>query len=746
MNLLIRLLLLVPLASLPPLSPLAAPRSPVPVKPAAVPYHADTKDAGRHPSHRLALPNVLLVIMDDVGVDQLASFGYGGAKAGGFEPPSTPTIDTIASEGVRFRNTWSMPECSPGRSALLTGRYPMRNNIFQALGPNDLANSQVSPHEVTIAKLLKQAGYLNGMFGKFHLAGPENNSAGNGTPSQLGWDRFHGWTGGLPASIDTTAGGVAAPGTYSCGFVPNQAADSSAGADFGACYFHARRGSTCTMIDGDNEFGDSPGLRCLSAGGILVPGEACATTPPPNLAFDRENAHYVSPLVINEGPRVIEAAITDHRGRGHRSTVEVNAAIDWINSQVRTNRPWMATISFSAVHTPFQPPPGELLPSGIGARLTANCADQLNQRLISDAMTEAMDTELGRLMTETGIARRDPMGKLAYDPNASNTVIIIVGDNGTFGPVFKFPFDATRAKGSAYQTGVWVPLVVAGPMVTAPDRDVDHMVNVTDVFQLIGEIADIDAKASVPRRIDSVTMLPYLLDAHAPPQRDLNFTQGGLNLQAGGRRNGPCVIGSSCSHTPVSKSVCEDNGGTWWGLGADANKVLSTDLEQCWQVNQAIYQAAPENYKDNRITMAWTRYQAMRNHSYKLVRNHTLDYDIDTDDGIDVASEELYEVDQDTPLPKLDRGGQDLLQGELTETQLGNYWLLSSAIDLLIASQVACPGDGNDDGRVDQRDLANYRLISKRWGKSSTYDFNQDGLTDGADMEIIRANLGPCPQ
>src|SRR5690606_27059422 len=60
-------------------------------------------------------PNILFVIMDDVGTDQMTSMGYGGHEA-----PAMPSINAIADAGVRFRNTWSMPECSPGRSALMT--------------------------------------------------------------------------------------------------------------------------------------------------------------------------------------------------------------------------------------------------------------------------------------------------------------------------------------------------------------------------------------------------------------------------------------------------------------------------------------------------------------------------------------------------------------------------------------------------------------------------------------------------
>jgi hypothetical protein len=52
-------------------------------------------------------PNILFVIMDDIGIDQMQIFGYGGRT-----PPSTPNIAQIAGAGIRFRNTWSMPACS----------------------------------------------------------------------------------------------------------------------------------------------------------------------------------------------------------------------------------------------------------------------------------------------------------------------------------------------------------------------------------------------------------------------------------------------------------------------------------------------------------------------------------------------------------------------------------------------------------------------------------------------------------
>lgn len=68
-------------------------------------------------------------------------------------------------------------------------------------------------------------------------------------------------------------------------------------------------------------------------------------------------------------------------------------------------------------------------------------------------------------MVATSIASRGRDDQLEYNPRNNDTMIVILGDNGTLGTEVKSPFDPTRAKGTAYQTGVWVPLIVAGPQV-----------------------------------------------------------------------------------------------------------------------------------------------------------------------------------------------------------------------------------------------------------------------------------------
>jgi arylsulfatase A-like enzyme len=94
------------------------------------------------------LPNILLIVMDDIGIDQWKLFGYGGTT-----PAATPNIDAIAAAGIKFHNLWAMPACSNGRAALFTGRYPLRTHVYTALGNNDLANFMVNPSVVCAVML-----------------------------------------------------------------------------------------------------------------------------------------------------------------------------------------------------------------------------------------------------------------------------------------------------------------------------------------------------------------------------------------------------------------------------------------------------------------------------------------------------------------------------------------------------------------------------------------------------------------
>ncbi len=715
-------------------------------------------------NRRRQRPNILFFIMDDVGIDQMQIFGYGGET-----PPRTPNIDAIARAGVRFRNAWAMPECSPSRAMFFEGRYPLRTNVFNAILSLDLANSQVSPYEITTPKLLKRRGYASGLFGKFHLtSGPlqsDNNPYGYTAVPALGWDFFAGYLDGAPFPIDMTAGGVGVgmpvcvggsnpgtacpngneclgggicnPGPYGCGFVPNATDDPQNGADTGACYFADSR--PCIELSRSLEQ-STPGRACLDQGGIFVPNQSCQSSPPSGLNFNNQNAYYVSQLVINQKDGSVEVVpFTDPRARIYRSIIESDLAINWI-TQRRPHRPWMATVSYSSAHTPYQQPPTALLPLASVDTNGFNCTAEGQLRVLSNQMIESLDKELGRVMVEVGLATRKPNGELDYHPETTNTMVIIIGDNGTFAPGVKAPFDPNHSKATAYQTGVWVPLIVAGPLVNSPDREVTSMVNIADLFQLFGEVAGVDVRRAVPKShvLDSVSMLPYLTNPNQGSIRQSNFTQTANNIKATGVVISPCVVTAvnTCVQLFPQQQLCESEGGVWYGPNGAAG---AQGLASCCAVNQYLLALEPPQPPADLLPDSQL---AIRNDQFKLVQLQQPNCDTGQDDTVT----EFYEIDENVP-PKIDRPdgplANNLLTQGLTPEQQQNFDALSAELQIVLNSEIPCPGDGNLDKRVDGKDLADWRYYrALSGGQSSWYDLNFDGLTNDADRAIIEQNFG----
>jgi arylsulfatase len=107
-------------------------------------------------------PNIVLMLADNLGFGELGAYG-GGVLRGA----PTPRLDQLAAEGMRFSNFNVETECTPSRSALMTGRMPVRSGTWRASVaglPGGLA-----PWEVTLAESLSAAGYDTAMFGKWHL-------------------------------------------------------------------------------------------------------------------------------------------------------------------------------------------------------------------------------------------------------------------------------------------------------------------------------------------------------------------------------------------------------------------------------------------------------------------------------------------------------------------------------------------------------------------------------------------------
>ena len=183
-------------------------------------------------------------------------------------------------------------------------------------------------------------------------------------------------------------------------------------------------------------------------------------------------------------------------------------------------------------------------------------------------MIEAMDDEIGRVLVETGTATRGSAGELEHGSVALAHDDRDHGDNGTYAPGAKAPFNPERAKATVYQTGVWTPLIVAGPLVDAPGRQVGSMVNIADVFGLFGDMAGIDVHTATPpsRPIDSVSMLPYLGTAHQGSLRRTNFTQppATSRLQATWFRRASLPASVLRAAFPT-QPLCASEGGIWWG-------------------------------------------------------------------------------------------------------------------------------------------------------------------------------------
>lgn len=178
----------------------------------------------------------------------------------------------------------------------------------------------------------------------------------------------------------------------------------------------------------------------------------------------------------------------------YATTDLVNDAAAWI--QARGTNAWFAWIAFNAPHTPFHKPPTNLAPHY--ATLPGTPAD-INARpwLYFDAMTEAMDTEMGRLLAAV---------------NRTNTHIIFLGDNGSQPNVIQPPFSPGGGKDTLYEGGIKVPMVISGPAVVNPGRTNDTLVHAVDVFATILEMAGMNLSATVPTNvtIDSQSLLAAL--------------------------------------------------------------------------------------------------------------------------------------------------------------------------------------------------------------------------------------------
>ncbi|KYG80737.1 sulfatase-like hydrolase/transferase [Roseivirga echinicomitans] len=159
----------------------------------------------------------------------------------------------------------------------------------------------------------------------------------------------------------------------------------------------------------------------------------------------------------------------------YSTTKLTDLAIDWLGVQ---SQPWFLWMAYNAPHTPFHLPPSDLHHQGDLASDSGSI--DANPTPYYMAALEAMDTEIGRLLTSIPEDER------------SNTIVIFIGDNGTPNRVAQAPYGRQKAKGTLYQGGINVPMVVSGKGITRAGATEVALVNSTDLFTTIANLTGIE--------------------------------------------------------------------------------------------------------------------------------------------------------------------------------------------------------------------------------------------------------------
>ena len=336
-------------------------------------------------------PNILFILTDDQGLDASAQYELST------DLPSTPTIDTLAAEGIVFDNMWATPACTTTRATILTGKYGHNSGVTYV-------PAKLSTDQEVIQSYLKDnsatENYESAVFGKWHVGGGNSN---DDHPNSLG--------------IEYYAGNLSNIDDY----------------------------------------------------------------------YDWE-------LVVNGES---EQSTTYH------TTALTDLAIDWIDEQTT---PWFAWVAYSAPHTPHHLPPESLHDRDLSGE-DDDISD--NRRDYFLASIEAMDTEIARLLESLDAETLE------------NTVIIYLGDNGTQGNVLdKEIYGAGQAKGTLYQGGIAVPLVISGYGVERENEREDALVTATDLFATIAELAGAE-----DTQINDSTSFAQLLSNDDATTNDLVFSE-----------------------------------------------------------------------------------------------------------------------------------------------------------------------------------------------------------------------------
>lgn len=251
---------------------------------------------------------------------------------------------------------------------------------------------------------------------------------------------------------------------------------------------------------------------------------------------------------------------------GYCTTKFTDMAIDWINAQ---DQPWFCWLAYTSPHSPLHLPPNEMhSQQGLSDDAASIEANPLPYFM---AMVESIDYEMDRLF------------KAIPQDELDNTIIIFLGDNGTSRNVIQEPYRPRHSKGSLYQGGIHVPMIISGKGVTR-NREVENsLINTTDLFATIAEIAG----ANIQSYEDSYSFEPTFTSASSGT-RSINYSEASTETTAG----------YTIRDSDYKLIVFDDGEEEFYHLATDPyesinieNRILSTEQEQA---KTALVNAAAE--------------------------------------------------------------------------------------------------------------------------------------------------------
>jgi len=338
-------------------------------------------------------PNVVVMMVDNLGWGELGVYGGGELRGA-----ATPRLDKFAEEGLRLQNFNVEPQCTPTRSAFMTGRRPIRSGTTRVVWG---VLYGLTNWEVTIAELMSETGYATGMFGKWHIGDVPGRF-----PTDQGFDEWYG--------------------------VANTTDESDYSSQF----------------QYDPKVGTKPMIVEARKG---------------------EEPHDVKTYNL-KSRREIDAELN-------------KKAIDFMEKNVKENKPFFAFIPYTQPHLPTLPHPDFDGKTGNGH--------------YADVLAE-IDYRAGQIL--------DAIDKLKI---RDNTVVIWLSDNG---PEYFYPYHGTAGywRGNyftAWEGSLRAPFLIRWPGKIPAGSVSNEIVHVVDLLPTLGKI--VGYKVPEDRTIDGVDQLDF---------------------------------------------------------------------------------------------------------------------------------------------------------------------------------------------------------------------------------------------